>query len=391
MFLDKKIYKSISYIFISRVVDVLLSFITLAIVARGLSIEEMGVFQQYQIFIIIIGFFYFNGLGGGVAQSVARGFLGTFFVARKLSFQLSLIASFIALALFYFYDDYIYIVISLLFPFAYGLNLWAKYYEGLNNIKLVAIGSNVISFLLLSLISLLYYLDIMEIGLLVASYLLSKALVNLYFYFHIKKITKIEVEKSSIKYGIKISFLAYYNVVANNIDKFIIMAFLEPIDLAIYVMADKFPEASKSIIQGISVPLMSQFSKLDGLSKSLRNKIQVLDIILIILILLGTILLPFLIDFAFGKKYIDSVYYSQILMLSIIFTVPATINFTFIRSKLDASLFKKIQIRMSLVRVIGAVILIPLYGLNGAVMSTIIYRVLMLFIVKKEVKKYHII
>ena len=54
-------------------------------------------------------------------------------------------------------------------------------------------------------------------------------------------------------------------------------------------------------------------------------------------------------------------------------------------------LFKKIQIRMSLVRVIGAVILIPLYGLNGAVMSTIIYRVLMLFIVKKEVKKYHII
>ena len=97
--------------------------------------------------------------------------------------------------------------------------------------------------------------------------------------------------------------------------------------------------------------------------------------------------MPWALIFVFGDSYHDAVPYAQALMLSVALGNSASLRFRFIRSQMDADGFKHITVYTSLLRILISLILVPLLGITGAVISVVLYRVLTTAVVHVVLRK----
>ncbi len=383
---------------INNFINMMVLLLITSIVSKNISVELFG---QYQFIIFVVNLLIFTtlpGLSSASSQSVARGFYGTYINNRLTSFRYSFIGSLmlVVIALYFKYignDNLLFklfIIIAILFPFAYGLKSWNSFYNGKGNFVLtsvILVITNTISMIFLFLMSRYQNISI-EIILFLTFGLIS--LINIVFYFITAKIENKYIENESSQYGIKISFYSLFNDVANYFDKFLILKFLSFESLAIYAIAEKFPEAIKSLIQSFMVVLVPKFAKEATINRRTHKFMILLSTVTIILTLIvAYFILGKLILYFFGEKYIESILLSQVLMVTIAISVYSTIRFKFIQSKLDSISYRNIQIKISLMRIITALLFIPFFKMWGAVLSVLIYRSYMHFVVSKEIKKYY--
>jgi O-antigen/teichoic acid export membrane protein len=107
------------------------------------------------------------------------------------------------------------------------------------------------------------------------------------------------------------------------------------------------------------------------------------------IVLLAFTAMPYLVTFLFGGAYADAVPYAQALTCSVAIGYLANLRFRYIRSRIDARSFRDITLISSAVRLAAFLILVPPFGLVGAVVGTFIYRFALMGVVRVAIKRHY--
>jgi len=202
---------------------------------------------------------------------------------------------------------------------------------------------------------------------------------------------KLKAEPKSKSYFIKTSMYSIFNLLGNHIDKFLILYFLSAESVAIYIIAERLSELLKRYAQSMSATLIPKLANHKNLTKNINFKVNVFSIFFTIGILVVIFLIiPWFVPLAFTNAYADSVFYSQLLCGTVIIAQFSITRFILIRSNFYESDMKTHALVGNIIRIISSLILIPLFGILGAIVSTAVYRLSTSIVISVLMKKYDI-
>jgi O-antigen/teichoic acid export membrane protein len=198
-------------------------------------------------------------------------------------------------------------------------------------------------------------------------------------------------EAGSISYGTRTTFYSAFNTLANQTDKLLVFYFLSPASLAIYYAAERIPELTKGLVQDAAAVMAPRFAKRDRYTTELDRNLRIMGLLVgVAILILAFAILPWAVTILFGDAYNDSIPYAQALMCSVAIGNVATLRYRYVASKLDEASARIVNVGMSVVRIAASVVLVPLYGILGAVISAFIYRITMVMIVHAIIKKRYL-
>ena len=393
------IFRNTLFVFALRFLQKTLGIAATYFVVRALSQEEFGEYHFILSIVGILTIFSLRGLNNSIMQSVARGFIGTYRAAVPLAFYSSLVGSLILAGIggWYFLDGqqemaFGCFIAASLFPFARGLTQWKAVKSGEENFpaifKLEGTAIFIMNILIIGGVILVPGTLLIPLVILLAIPALQNCLIT---FLNLKTIKRdVPKEDKSISYGIKTSLYGGFNTVANHSVKLLLFFFLSPAILAIYIAANQLAELVRNMVQDIAAVLAPRFAKHSHYTARLDRAIKMFSLGIGLLIIgFAFTLLPWVLVTIFGESYREAIPYSQALLCSVVIGNIATLRFRFIRSRLDAASFRNITIITSFTRVLAAVILVPLWGLVGAVITAFIHRFSLVIITHFIIKKHY--
>ena len=223
-----------------------------------------------------------------------------------------------------------------------------------------------------------------NIILILLAYFVPLTLVRGFLYFHItrtisKSEADVDITKETHTYGKHLTAMQILGVVSGNIDKILLWKFLGPAQLAVYAFAIAIPEQVKGPLKGMSSIMLPKFAAHASIETSLPPqhfwyKFLLYTSLLAIISLVYIAIAPLLFHMLF-PSYTESIFFSQILALSLITgaqTMPATLLTAQKRTRAQYVL----TIVRSVTQLILFIVLIPIFGIMGAILATIVTNVI---------------
>jgi O-antigen/teichoic acid export membrane protein len=99
--------------------------------------------------------------------------------------------------------------------------------------------------------------------------------------------------------------------------------------------------------------------------------------------------LPTAVTLLFGDNYAEAIPYAQALACAVAMGSLANLRFRYIRSKIDARGFRDITLVSSIVRLFAFLVLVPPFGLLGAVVATFVYRLALMVVTQVVIKRHY--
>jgi len=379
------IVKNTGLLFVLQVVQRLLGLMTTYFVVRALSQEGFGSYQFVLTVVGVVSIFGLPGINNAVMQSVARGYRGTYRVSIRPALLCSLIGSFLLVCVgcwYYFMSDNelgsSFFLATMVFPLTYGLMQWQGLRTGLEDfsgvVKLTGAAAIATSLLLIGTVVFVTN----EIAVLVIIILAVQAMLNLVGTAKSFRVVKRDepAEKGSIRYGLVTTAYMVFGHVAIYADKLLIYAFMTPASLAIFVAAERIPEIVKSLVKNVGGALAPRFARHRHYTRRVDRAIWVFSIVAgLAIVVFAFTLLPWIVVSIYGDGYRDAVPYAQVLMCSVAIANSVPLRARWIRSQQDAAGFRDVNAVIAICRIAASAVLIPLFGLKGAVISAVLARI----------------
>jgi O-antigen/teichoic acid export membrane protein len=270
-----------------------------------------------------VAIFALPGMNTALLQSVAQGNEGDYLMAARTSFLWGLVGVPVLaiLGIFYYVDhpsiSLGFFVAAIFFPFFYPLNLWDGFFQAKKLFRFSAVFSVFQSLTsTVSLVVAIYFFKASLGGMLMA-YMAPFAILNiLFFYKSLSLVSNDKRDNETISFGYFISKLSLLGVVASNLDKVVIGAFISMEALGLYVVATLFVvqvfELTKAVLS-VAVPKIAA-----GVDISRRNYF--------LLVLISLTVIPALI---FGFWMILKIFYPDQFFGSLIYFVAGIIFLPF--------------------------------------------------------------
>lgn len=390
--------KNAVILFALRFVQRLLRLLILYFVVRALSKESFGEYQFILSCVALMVVFTLPGLNNSVMQSVARGFAGVYrkAVPRALAASLAGTAILIGFGAYHRGAGELgtgFFFAAFLFPFAYGLEQWRSVRTGREDFagvfRIDGLAAVALAVLMISGVTQFPGHLLVPLAALLGVQTALNTLMTASTFRGIPRDTP--VEEGSLRYGARTTFYTAFNTAANQIDKLLLFYFLSPTALATFYAAERIPELTKGVVQDVSSVMAPRFAKSDRYTVGLDKKLRWLGLATGAVVLLAAFaILPWFVPLLFGDKYDDSIPYAQAIMCSIAIGNTATLRYRYVASKLDEASSKFVNIGMSLTRIAASLVLVPMYGILGAVISAFIYRIAILIVVQIVIKKRYL-
>lgn len=293
--------------------------------------ETYGLYRYAISLANLLNIFTLTGMNTAIGQAAAAGNEGVLRTAVKhqLKWNLMMTAAMFGIGSYYFWNANPTMAASLFIlgifvPMTLALNSYAPYLDGKKQFKLnnlFIIGSTVI-YVFGMLATLLL---VKEVWALILIYSLTTFTANLFFYIKTLRLFNPPEtpSKDALAYGWKLTYLRLIGPVVGQIDNIILNHFWGPAQLAVYSLArampDKITPVSKRII-GLGMPKLVQKSTEEINKVFYKRVLQGAGLGAILAA--GYILLsPFVFKYLM-PKYLESVFYSQILAIGFIFVMP---------------------------------------------------------------------
>ena len=394
----KIITSNFSWLFFLRVLQKSLSLVSMYFVIRAIDQEMYGQYQFIISVIAVLSVFTLSETNNAIIQSVARGHLGIFRKMIPYVFFSSVLGSLVLFGVAVWYEfeknnhhmAIGFLISSVFFPFAKGLTQWSAFKQGSRKFSsLVRWDGGVAILLQVTVVVGVIFVPATFLVPLVCI-LLVPAIQNIYLTWHTYKLVDpgASIENGIFSYGIRSSFIKLPVILSMYSEKILLFVFLSPETLALFVVAEKIPDLFKNLVQDISAALAPHFALYDRYTVSLSKYFKWFSATMVFLILfVAFVLLPKFFVPLFGEVYRDAIPYAIALMCSVAIGTIATIRARFIRSQLDSISLREIDFSMAIVRILSAAVLVPLFGLTGAVLSVFITRLFALLIVRIIMRK----
>jgi O-antigen/teichoic acid export membrane protein len=321
-----------------------------------------------------------------VVQAVAKGYEGTYFKALKEVFKWSWLGGLLLLG-FSIYEYFcgrsgimlIFLILSSIFPFYAISGFYPNLLNGKKRFDILAKLSlffNVISTILIVVV---IFFTKSVFGIVVIT-VLVQILINGYFsLFYAKKFVKNnEIDEHSIEFGKDISYSQAFSSIANNFDGLIIAYFLGFSDLAIFKIVTLLPNQIKVFANAFTPMLLPKIASKDMGKKDLMKHFKKFLLVVVFLILIYWVVAPFIFKW-FYPQYHDYVWLSMLYHLSFI-VMLYILPFNYLIKEKKGDLINKFYNYSAILLILLSLIGIYFYGLLGAIIARVIYRLFVMTI-----------
>jgi len=371
-----------------RVGQLLLGLLSTYFIAHSLTVAQYG---EYQLILSVIAFltvFSLTEFPNTLIQSIARGFHGSFRKITPYPFFASLLGSLVltGFAVWHGFKDghetlmVCFIVAAVFFPCMHGLTIWRGYLIGEQKFSLFSkvetIGLLVTQGGMITL-ALLFQGQYTE---LLIWFCAVSAIINIVMtmYVHRQVPKETVAEEKVIESGVKTSLYNVIFIMSNYTDRLLLFYFLSPVALALFVAADRIPDLLRSPLQDMATALAPKFAKTEYYSERLDCYFKVFCLAFgALLLFLAFTIIPYLLTTIYGDSYAEAVPYTQALILAGAIGNLSSLQLRYIRSKLETKHFRNIIYVTSFMRLLISAALIPTLGIKGAVISVLLYRIVL--------------
>ncbi|MBT6745991.1 MAG: oligosaccharide flippase family protein [Flavobacteriales bacterium] len=385
---NSKFVKQTGILFGSQIAVLLFGVLIKILQTRSLSPEEYGTYAFFGSLISFLVIFYRFGFFTSIKVLLAntidtvrsRELIGTGLIIALLigiSFSLTIIGlSFFVDSLFNVEIGKILLIIS---PLCFVLPFKMFVREvgiGANQVKPVAIFDVIASSLFLTIISLFYFFGELTILSLIIYNLLSfitalvLATVQLKPIFNNIGLYTKEIIQKNREYGWHYYTGAIANQTTFKLDELFITYFVNVSQLGFYTLANMICSPMSIMSGAIS---KSMFKKMASLEK-IPRKLFIYNSFWLVVCVLGLYLIgEYIVSFLFGAEYGEVAL--LIIPLSIAhFFQGLSAPFAFLSAKSMGKEIRNVAFAEGAVNVIGNIILVPLHGVYGAIIASILAR-----------------
>lgn len=377
------------WITFGRVIGAGSGFLLTLLLANTISKEALGNYKFIQSFAGIITAFSLTGMGAAIIQSVARGNDGVVREGFKTFLSWSVLMTIIAWgsALYYFVQGNIVlgwslIVIGIVLPFSQAGTLFSPFLVGKKEFKtetLFGIACTILPLLATGITAL--FTDVTPF--LVAAFFGTGAISAMLFYrITLKRYNPPEkTEAKTLTYGKHLSVMNILGSISLQLDRLLVFHYLGAVQMALYTIALAAPQQLRFGSKLLSAMALPKFSGNDPtlIYTTLPRKAFIVFLVSIVIVAIYILLAPWFFSFFF-PMYTDATRYSQVFSLVILF-FPAALFQQFLVGQMQQKWLYMLQTVVPVTKIVLLLILLPLYGIWGALVSILGMELVRLIIV----------
>lgn len=386
------------WLFIARALAAVAGLAATFALAKLLTPESFGTYKFVLSLFGIIAAFSLSGIGTAVVQAVARGFEGAYKSAYRSSLIWSAPMSLIALGVagYYFYNGNellgtSLIIVALAAPFIQSGNLFDSYLVGKQKFKSEAVLgtlSAVVPLFSAVLLAALTSSTFFAVG----GFLIASALTNaaLYHYVLWRYAPRSNEDPETASFGKHLSVMGILGAISFQADRVLIFHELGAVALAVYALALAVPQQLRFGSKMLATAALPKLSSGDpaAIHKALPRKAFI--IFLVSVAIAGSyILIAPLFFHTFFPEYAAAVPYSQFFALVILF-FPATLYQQYLTARMEKEKLYLLQTVVPLVKIVLLFVLIPPYGIWGAIGAILGMELFRLFLIMYLFTKVHV-
>ncbi len=371
------------WLILSQGISTITGLLLVIAFANLISAEIYGNYRYLLSIIGILTIGTFAGINTAAIKAVAEGGETTFWRLLKKKSYWSLTATILSLLVAgYHYSNgntiltYSFIIAAIGIPLAYISGMYEALLHGRKNFKWLAIlGIIVRVTTATAIISALFLTD--NLFIIILMYFIPEIILQTLFLFYFYRTRSTTTDdlargKQLTKFGFHLSFMEILKNIASQIDKLLVFHYLGASQLALYAIATTPPSQIKTLMQNLTtlaLPKMSTASA-KNTAQTLPQKLFRLEIIIVTIIISYWLVAPFIFPLIF-PQYLEAVIFSQVYALSLIF-FPRTFLSTAMTAHLKQKELYAIRTLAPAVRIGVFLITLPLWGLWGAVLGSLI-------------------
>jgi O-antigen/teichoic acid export membrane protein len=334
----------------------------------------------------ILVIFTLPGMNTAIIQAVARGHDRVLIEGVKKRFKWSTLGSIgvLGVGIYYFLTGSIelgksFMVFTLFLPFYENFQIYTAFLSGKKRFDKFAkyrIVTQIVSVLVTVMV--MYFSR--NLLLILTANLLSFSLLRGYFFrLTAKNIEARSDDPEAIPFGKRLTALQIPAIIREHYAKIIVGVFLSFQELAIYSIAFVIPHFLVSLLSHIVPLTFPKLAVMDEKRAYSEVKKRYIYLVLGSTAVSGIFILicPYILPFLYSQKYVDSVLYAQILLISVAFGIPTRfLQKSLLPAQKKVKEILKLRLVILIAEVILLIILISTLGLLGAVIARALVSVL---------------
>ena len=364
---------------LAKVISSVSAFLLAIAFANLLSQETFGMYKYILSIASILAIPTLSGINTAILKAVAQGKESSFTHGLKTRLHWGALSSLASLGLagYYFFNDnlsltFCFLIVAVFLPLMESFSIYDSFWGGKKLFKTQSKYTIITQILAVSILIITLFLT-KNLFIILLAYFISYTFLHFIFLqITLKKLHSQKTDPKTISYGKHLSFIQIIGAVAKHFDKILIWHFLGAIPVAIYSFAITPPEKIKELFYTLGPLALPKFSQqsLKNLKSTLLKKVLKLFLILIPIAGLYVIFAPIIYKILF-PPYLNSVPYSQIFVLTLLLT-PQTLFSTLLTAQERKKELYIFQLTSPILRILLLLILLPLYGIWGAIFAIII-------------------
>lgn len=319
--------------------------------------------------------FSLTGLAPAIARAAARGFEGTLprGFALRLKWNVFIAIGGAGASIYYFLNGNTELALGMLIaaafvPFLTSFSLYAPFLEGKKNFRSFALLGMVGNLApALSVIAAMT-LTSEPVWLVLAYYVsMTATLGSLYIHTLRAHVANGSADESLVTQGKHLSLVNVISMIADQLDKVLIFHFLGAAPLAVYTFAlapTKQLQGINKIAKSLVLPKLA-VTDIPTIKRTLPRKVFLYFLAVAAAVAAYIAAAPFFYRILF-PQYMESVLYSQIAALTLLFVPVSILRRTFTAHFKKKELYTS-EIAVSVILVVSIAILVPLFGIWGAI------------------------
>ena len=372
--------KSNSYVLAAQGVIFICGMASSIVLARLLSKEVYG---QYNYIFSIIGILAISalpGMGAAIMHAVANGRDWILVQSTKTRFKWSLIGAAICILVgVYYYSSgeallgKCFLLSSPFFPFHASFDSFYAFLYGRQRFGLSSLYRSIYWVLLTLAVILAVYLT-RSILWVITAYLAASTILHIALMFNTIRTSNLSRREypTAINYGKQLTGIRSISIAARFFDKLIVGAALGYEGLAVYSIAVMIANLPTMLLASVSQTIFPRIATMSEkvAYNEVKKRLPWLLVIMVIVCGIGALLCPYVIPWLYSSKYLESIFYTQLLFISVILGAIANV---LRRGPLQAhkktrQLFK-LNISVSLFELVAMVFFALKFGITGIIVA----------------------
>jgi O-antigen/teichoic acid export membrane protein len=353
--------------------SIVASLISATAFANLIPKETYGTYKFVVSAAAIIGAFSLSGMGEAVKQAAARGFESALQYGAKIKFKWSISIFLVGVitAGYYFWQGnmtltYGMLMIAVMYPLRTSSDVYSDFLKGKKDFKRVSLyKASLEGFQVAAMVITLYATN--HVLPILFVFFATNTLAAVFFYFRTKSSysQNDKEDQDMFDFGKHMSIIKFLHKIATYIDKVLVWHYLGSVQLAVYSFAELPISKMRTVLSSIEEIAFPKFtsSRISKLQNTLEWKVGLFALFNLGIAVIFFLLAPFIYQLLF-PEYLASVFYAQVFVFSLVF-YSVRIFEKAIESKANSSWLYKIRITSSILKIIGFMLLLPVYGIWG--------------------------